>query len=911
MSNFSLPAPQKPNKPTPMFEQYMRIKEEYPHALLFYRMGDFYELFYDDALTASRELQLTLTSRNAGLGESAPMCGVPHHSSENYLGQLLEKGFTVAICDQVEDPRTAKGLVKRAVTRVLTPGTAVEDCNLDSKGHNYLGSIYWDATISSGGFAWVDYSTGEWSGLFSKKEADLWQWVQKLLPRELLTPDMPDEAFHIPKVLSSEGIQTVRVPVKAFFDLRSATEKVLSAQGVADLAALGLDNKEGLTRACGALLTYLAQTQKQEIAHLAMFSPLNISRRLILDEVTERNLELFRRLDGRKGAGTLRHVLDQTVTPMGARMLEERLRHPWRDMEPIRETQDAVAFLMGNDILRERLRATLSAVYDLERLSTRITLNRAAPRDFSALRQSLLSLPAVRETLLSANGNTHNTSNTAAGNELPSALRHILSQWDDLSDHTSLLARALNDTLPPVVTEGGLFRPGYNVALDELLDLTEHGEQKLQELLIHEQKTTGFAKLKLGYNRVFGHYFELSRANVQNLPERFLRRQTLANVERFITPELKDLEEKLLTASEKRHQLEYTLFQQLRETLSEARPRLLFAAGLLSVLDYWQSLAEVARIWDWKAPAIHEGADIRIRMGRHPVVEAVQGRASFVPNDLRIDEKRRLIIITGPNMAGKSTVLRQTALMIILAQMGSFVPAEEAEIGLADRIFSRVGASDNLAHGQSTFMVEMTETARILRQAGPRSFVILDEIGRGTSTFDGMALAWAVVENLVKLAGRSVRTLFATHYHELTALEGRIDGIHNMNIAVREAGGEILFLRRLVPGPSDRSYGIEVARLAGVPQPVVQRARHILGILEKERGSGVRQENVKITRQLLPGMPLPEQESEKSSHPPEQQAKVQHPLLATLQDVDVNRLTPLRALELLHEWKLLWGEAKS
>ncbi len=900
-------ADSSPVKLTPMFEQYHRIKEEYEDCLLFYRMGDFYELFFADAEVAARELQIALTTRNPGIENPIPMCGVPHHAAEGYLGQLLEKGYKVAVCEQIEDPKAAKGLVKRAVTRVLTPATVVEDSGLEAGGHNYLGAFYWNNDEGCGAFAWADNSTGEWSGMQSKRDADLWQWVLKLAPRELLVPDLADDLFRLPDGVRLAGIQPVRVPARVFFDRKGAEEKILAAQKVADLGALGLDGKNELVRACGALLSYLIQTQKHDVSHLAGFVPLSLGKHLVIDEISERNLEIFRRLDGRRGPGTLRHVLDQTVTPMGGRMLEERLRHPWRELGPIQNTQGAVRHLVDNTPMREGLRAALNAVYDLERLSTRICLNRTSPKDFVALRQSLAALPAVKESLaLPPENGSYPTADDASGRALPPVMADILRQWDDLADYADLLNRAIADSPPHLITEGGLFRPGFHQALDELLDLAEHGEQKLQELLTREQAETGVGKLKLGYNRVFGYYFEVPRSVNQELPERFSRRQTLANAERLVTPELKELEEKLLSASDKRKHLEYTLFQELRETVAKARPRILFVAGLLAALDYWQSLASAALRWGWTLPELHEEADMRIREGRHPVVEAVQGKGGFIPNDLRIDDARRLLLITGPNMAGKSTVLRQTALIVILAQMGSFVPATEARIGLTDRIFSRVGASDNLAQGQSTFMVEMMETARILRQVTSRSLVILDEIGRGTSTFDGMALAWAVVEELVRRGKGSVRTLFATHYHELTALEGRLPGVHNMNIAVREWGGEIVFLRRLVPGPADRSYGIEVARLAGVPQSVVARARQILETLEKARTASGKQDAARAMRQLLPGMEEPE------APPAEKEPKVAppHPVLVALRDLDTDNLTPMQAFERINEWKILWGGGK-
>ncbi|MCH5276219.1 MAG: DNA mismatch repair protein MutS [Desulfovibrionaceae bacterium] len=885
-----------PPKITPMYEQYLRIKEEYSDALLFYRMGDFYELFFEDAEIAARELQLALTSRSRG-EDGVPMCGVPWHAAEAYISQLVEKGYKIAVCDQVEDPRSARGLVKRAVTRVVTAGTALDDANLEAKAHNYLGALFWNG--GAGGFAWLDVSTGAWSGLQSAKLAELWQWVFKLSPRELLVPEQAE----VPASLKLQSaVQLVRVPYRSHFEPGHALERVLAAQGVAEAGALGLDRRPELTQACGALIAYLEQTQKQDPSHLAPFHPLDVGRYLILDEITERNLELFRRLDGRKGTGTLWSVLDRTCTPMGGRLLEERLRCPWRDMGPIAETQDVVTLMLESSRLRVELRKALDSVYDMERLSTRISLNRCQPRDLAALRESLSALPSVRAALL-PHEESLPTAEEAQGDCLPSALFRLLRRWDDMSDLAELLNRALVDELPVQVTDGGLFRPGYNADLDELLDLVEHGESRLQALLAEEQNACHLPRLKLGFNRVFGYYFELSKAQQTGpVPGHFQRRQTLANAERFTTERLKELEERLLSAAESRKSLEYKLYQDLRLRLAEARPRLLFMAGMLAQLDYWQSLAEVAARQNWCRPALHEGPEIHIREGRHPVVEAVIGQASFIPNDLHIDEERRLILITGPNMAGKSTVLRQTAIMCILAQMGSFVPAAEARIGLVDRVFSRVGASDNLAQGQSTFMVEMMESARILRQATRRSLVILDEIGRGTSTFDGLALAWAVVEDLARRGGGSIRTLFATHYHELTSLDGLVPGVYNMNIGVREWNGDIIFLRRLLPGPADRSYGIEVARLAGVPAPVVQRAREILARLEQTRG---RANAARLESMSLPGL---ERQAPPAPEPAHEAPAPVHPVLLALRDINPDTLSPMAALKLLSDWKNAWGE---
>ncbi len=880
-------------KITPMYRQYLEIKGEYPDALLFYRMGDFFELFFEDAKIASRELQLALTSRSREEG-GVPMCGVPWHSAETYISQLIDKGYKIAVCDQVEDPRQAKGLVRRAVTRVVTRGTALEDSNLSSKSHNYLGAYFWNKESGAGGLAWLDASTGSWTGLQSSHEEELVQWVLKMRPRELLVAD--NAGFSLPA--GADEIQVVRVPFQGYFEPRRAAERVLAAQHVAESHALGLEKSPQLLQACGALVAYLEQTQKRDPEQLAPFVPLDRSRYLVLDEVTEKNLELFRRTDGRRGPGTLWAAMDFTLTPMGGRMLEERLRCPWRQLEVIASVQDAVQFLVERDDVRRALRTALDAVQDIERLSTRIALNRCLPHDFAALRSSLAALPAVRAALLLPPGSDRlPTADERGGAGLPDALRRVVKRWDAMEDVCGLLQQALMDQLPAQITDGGLFKAEYSDELKHLLDIEQNGASMLKDLLCAEQEEWDLPKLKLGYNHVFGYYFELSRAQqTKPIPGHFERRQSLANSERYTTQRLRELEEEILSATEKRKSLEYRLYQELREKVAREKTRLSFMAEILAHADYWQSLAEGATRNGWNRPVLNSGNGLRIRQGRHPVVEAVVGRASFIPNDLVMDAERRLILVTGPNMAGKSTVLRQTAIICIMAQMGSFVPAEEAEIGIADRIFSRVGASDNLAQGQSTFMVEMMETARILRQSGKRSLVILDEIGRGTSTFDGLALAWAVVEELARRAGGCVRTLFATHYHELTGLANTIPGVCNMNIAVREWNGEIIFLRRLIPGPADRSYGIEVAKLAGVPAPVVQRAREILKDLEASRG---KRRVVQMESRALPGL---EREAKEA-------AAAEHPLFIALQKADVNAMTPMDALRLVSEWKELWGNA--
>ncbi len=888
---------------TPMFEQYLAVKAEYPDALLFYRMGDFYELFFEDARVAARELQLALTCRDRSRTNPIPMCGVPWHALDSYASQLVAKGYNLAVCEQVEDPRAARGLVRREVTRLLTPGTLVEDQNLRASEHNFLGSLIEEKNLSA--FVWADISTGQWSGL-EGSPARVWQWVLKFQPSELIV----QEGFVLPEGADPSLLRLVRRG-KAFFDPEQCARRLFEAQQVRDLAALGMQSTVLLPRAAGALLAYLTQTHKRSPSHLLPFRPADTGRFLIVDEVTEKNLEIFTRLNGRKGRGTLRWVMDETQTPMGARLLEDRLRSPLRDIAAITAIQDAVEALWTAGSRREEMRSALASVFDLERLTTRICLDRALPRDFTALRNSLQALPAVRAALEGLAEDAGQAGETAG---LPGLLADLLADWDDLADCRGLLSRALADPPPALITEGGIFRHGYSEELDKLLDLSEHAENLLQRQLESDQARAGSLRLKLGSNRVFGYYYEISRSrDTGSLPEDFHRRQTLANAERWTTPGLKSLEEEITRARENRCSLEYRLFQELRAQVAKEQPRLAAVSGALARLDYCQGLAQAARRRGWVRPSLTEEPVLRIRDGRHPVVEDMLGQAAFVPNSFTLDESRRLCLLTGPNMAGKSTVLRQTALLCLMAQTGSFVPAASAELGIVDRLFSRVGASDNLVQGQSTFMVEMMETARILRQATRRSLIILDEIGRGTSTYDGLALAWAVAEDLAQRFGGSLRTLFATHYHELTQLEGQLPGVFTMNIAIRETGKTVLFLHRLLPGPADRSYGVEVARLAGVPQTVVNRARDLLGRFEQLRAAGLQAARAIRSQPppRLPGLPSetqPEPAGRRQAEPGVQTPQAcEHPLVRLLKDLSPEELTPLGALQLLTEWKAQWG----
>ncbi len=874
-------------KLTPMLKQYLSIKERYPDALLFFRMGDFYELFFEDAEIASRELQIALTSRNPHDEHPVPMCGVPHHAAEDYLKQLLEKNYKIAICDQVEDPKKAKGLVKREVVRVLTPGTAVESVVLNTKANNYLASFCYNGSLEIGALSWLDYSTGEWMAYLVREKGEIWKWLAKVSPSEILCREgekIPGEYW--------EFESKVTYLSSVFFDLNRALRLLRESNLAEELLVENTPKNRPLIQCCGALLLYLTRTHNQNFSHLSPVRVLNLNKFLIIDEITERNLELFKRLDGGKGSGTLISLLDFTSTPMGARYLSQRLKYPYRDKKKIYYNLEVVEFLHNNPEVMEEVKKLLSRVSDLERLINRIFLNRGGPKDFAALRSSISPLPDIPPLFSSKK-------------DYPPGIQRILSSWDPLEDLYSLLLSSLVDTPPALITEGGIFKEGYNKELDELIEMSEHGEKRLKDLLKKEQERTNISRLKLGFNRVFGYYFEVPKSFKGDVPDYFIRRQTLVNSERYITEELKELEEKIFSSEEKRKQLEYDLFVTLRKKVLEFKKRILDMARLIARLDFYCALAICARRYRWNKPIIHEGLEIEIIQGRHPVVEQMQGRSSYIPNDITVGEKHKILLITGPNMAGKSTVLRQVALICILAQMGSFVPAEKAKIGLCDRIFTRVGASDNLARGQSTFMVEMLETARILKNSTKRSLVVLDEIGRGTSTFDGLAIAWAVVEFLAKKA-EGIRTLFATHYHELTELEKRIKGVTNFNIAVKEWKGEIIFLRKLLPGPADKSYGIEVAKLAGLPKVVIGRAKEILTNLEDKMEKIKRKNGMKKRNIFLPQMDLLPSEPPVSSrrhHP--------HPLMEELKKLNIDKTTPLDALNILAKWKEKWCEKQT
>jgi DNA mismatch repair protein MutS len=789
-----------------MMQQYREAKERHPGMLLLFRMGDFYELFEEDAQTAARELGLTLTSRD----KTMPMAGFPHHSLEHHLRKLLHAGHRVAICDQVEDAALAKGLVRREVTRVVTPGTLTEDDLLDPRRPNHLAALRTSGEVV--GLAWVELSTGQFMAADVPQER-LADELGRLAPSEYLNQEGEKAADHLRSLLPDMAV-TVRPDWT--FDPATATEALLRHYHVTTLAGFGFEPHQPCLTAAGALLLYLQETLKASLAHLGRLRPFRQDRFLLLDEVTRRSLELIRTLRESGREGSLFSVLDRTVTPMGARLLQEWIVAPLADREAITARLDAVAELKDEQGLREDLRERLGDAFDLQRLTARVSTGRASPRDLSGVARTLRLLPPIKAKV------------TARGAALLQELEERLELCPDLRES---LDAALVDDPPQSPHEGGLIRPGFDPELDRLRAITRDGKGWIAKYQADEILRTNIPSLKVGFNQVFGYYIEITHANAGKVPADYQRKQTLKNAERYITPELKAHEEEVLTAEQKIFQREFELFSNLREQVAAQTQRLMQTAEVLATLDVLASLAELAVARDYCRPELVDESVLEVVDGRHPVLDQTLPPGTFVPNDIRLGpENGWFLLITGPNMAGKSVYLRQQALLVLMAQMGSFVPARQARVGLADRIFTRVGASDELSRGQSTFMVEMTEAANILNNATPRSLVILDEIGRGTSTYDGLSLAWAITEYLHDSPG--CRALFATHYHELAQLGGKLPGLRNCNASVREWKDEIVFLHKIVPGPADQSYGIHVAQLAGVPESVLVRAREVLAELE-------------------------------------------------------------------------------
>ncbi len=842
---------------TPIRKQYLQLKSQYPNAILFFRLGDFYETFDRDAEIVSRELDIVLTSRNVAKGVRVPMAGIPYHAVEGYLAKLIAKGYHVAIAEQIGEP--GKGLMQRKVVRVVTPGTVLEPNLVPAESNNYLLAVTADERRL--GIAYADITTGEFAATEIVTDAPqslLRAELLRLRPAEILHP----EGFPLPP--DAPGHAT---PWPSWrFEPGRAEETLRAHFGVASLDGFGLRGKPLAVRAAGALVQYLQETQPEASGLLSGLSTYSLSEFMVLDAATRRNLELTETLREGRVEGSLLGVLDHTVTPMGKRLLRQWVGKPLLDVAHIRQRQEGVAFFFEHGLLRAELRQALKPLADLERLTNRVLSGHAQPRDLVAMRETLRRLPAVLQALRQAE-------TRPAAVPVPQACEGVLS----------LLERALADEPPATLQHTGIIRPGFSAELDDIIQSTQHARDYIANLEQVERQRTGIKNLKVGYNKVFGYYIEVTKANTHLVPPHYIRKQTLVNAERYITPEMKEYEALVLNAEERIHALEGRLFKQVCAEVASHAACLLATARALARLDVLASLAEAAVEGDYTRPEVVEEDVLEIYDGRHPVVERSLEGERFVPNDTVFEEGERIRILTGPNMAGKSTYLRQVAIIVLMAQMGSFVPARKARLGVVDRIFTRIGAQDEIHAGQSTFMVEMIETANILHHATPRSLLILDEIGRGTSTYDGMSIAWAVVEYIHNHPKLRAKTLFATHYHELTQLADLLPGVRNYNVAVSEAEGKVVFLHKIVPGGADRSYGIHVAQLAGMPRPVIQRANEILRELEASSGRAVRL-SPETPRQLAL---FPET----------------NPLIEELKALDIHNLTPIEALNRLYEWK--------
>ena len=795
-----------------MMVHYCQTKCAYKDSILFYRLGDFYEMFFEDAKTVSRELELTLTGKDCGLSERAPMCGIPYHAAETYINRLIDKGYKVAICEQVEDPKTAKGIVKREVTRVVTPGTNLNMQDLDEGKNNYLMAIV--CVGDHFGVSTADITTGDCYVTEIDEERKLWDEINKFLPAEIICND----AFLVSGVDVDDLRNRLHISVFAleswYFGDDLCKQTLLEHFKISSLEGLGLADYDSGVIAAGSLFRYLLDTQKNTMEHMNKIIPYTTERYMVIDSSSRRNLELVETLREKQKRGSLLWVLDKTKTAMGARMLRSFVEQPLIDADAINERLDAVTELNMQAMLREEIREYLNPVYDLERLVSRISYRSANPRDLLAFKMSLEMIPHIKNLL---------------ANFTSPLLVRINEQMDGLEDLYTLLEASITEDPPLAVKEGGIIREGYNEQVDTYRNSKTQGKSWLAQLEAEEKEKTGIRNLKIKYNKVFGYYLEVTNSFKNLVPEYYTRKQTLTNAERYITPKLKELEDMILGAEDKLFALEYDLFCQVREELAAQIPRIQETAKAIAQLDVYASLSVVAQRNNYVRPTVNTKGVIDIKNGRHPVVEKMINNDMFIANDTYLDNgSKRVSVITGPNMAGKSTYMRQTALIVLMAQIGSFVPAEKAKIGVVDRIFTRVGASDDLASGQSTFMVEMTEVANILRNATAKSLLILDEIGRGTSTFDGLSIAWAVIEHISNTKLLGAKTLFATHYHELTELEGKIPGVNNYCIAVKERGDDIVFLRKIVKGGADKSYGIQVAKIAGVPDSVLDRAKELV-----------------------------------------------------------------------------------
>lgn len=800
---------------SPMMQKYLETKEQYKDCILFYRLGDFYEMFFDDAVLVSKELELTLTGKDCGLEERAPMCGIPYHAVETYLSRLVEKGYKVAIGEQVEDPKLAKGLVKREVVRVVTPGTNLCTSSLDETKNNYLMCVSYTDDVF--GLAITDITTGDFMVTEVDSPRTLLDELNKFMPSELVV----NSAFYMTGIDVNDLKTRLGICVFTldnwYFDDEMCNKTLKEHFGVLDLQGLGLSEYPVGTIASGALMKYLLETQKTSMSHIITITPYSTGKYMLIDTSTRRNLELTETLREKQKRGSLLWVLDKTKTAMGARTLRQYIEQPLINKQEILNRQNAIAEINDDLVTREEIREYLNPIYDLERLIGRISYQSANPRDLIAFKNSLEMLPHIKNLMKDFKSDE---------------LQKLYGEFDVLSDLYVLIDNSIDDEPPLVIREGGIIKDGYSEEIDTLRKAKTEGKTWIAQLEAQEREKTGIKSLKIKYNKVFGYYIEVTNTFKDLVPDYYTRKQTLANAERYITDELKKLEDIILGAEDKLSVIEYDKFCMIRNTIAEEVVRIKHTAKIVAAIDVYASLAYVAEHNKFVKPSINEKGIIDIKNGRHPVVEKMMNGTMFVENDTYLDKgKNRISIITGPNMAGKSTYMRQTALIVLMAQIGSFVPASSANIGICDRIFTRVGASDDLASGQSTFMVEMTEVSNILRNATADSLLILDEIGRGTSTFDGLSIAWAVVEYISNPKILGAKTLFATHYHELTELEGTLSGVNNYCIAVKEQGDDIVFLRKIIKGGADKSYGIQVAKLAGIPDAVIERAKEIVADL--------------------------------------------------------------------------------
>lgn len=868
---------------TPMMQHYLDTKEQYKDCILFYRLGDFYEMFYDDAITASRELEITLTGKSCGQEERAPMCGIPYHAVEGYLTKLVSRGYKVAICEQMEDPKLAKGIVKRDVVRIVTPGTNLNAMTMDETKNNYLMGIVWNDGLC--GVSTVDITTGDYYVTEVDSVRKLLDEIYKFSPSEIVC----NPAFEICGVDIEDLKNRVHISISTledwYYDTNMCLKTLMEHFCVGSLDGLGLKDYSLGINAAGAILQYLIQTQKNSLEHLTHITPYTINKYMVIDSSSRRNLELTETLREKQKRGSLLWVLDKTKTAMGARLLRTFVEQPLLEKEQIEQRLNAITELNENVITREELREYLNSIYDLERLMGRISYKTAGPRDLIAFSSSLSMLPPIKYMV----------------DDLKTELiKDVAGELDTLEDLHSLIDQSINPEPPISLKEGGIIKEGFHEEVDSLRKAKTEGKVWLAELETREKEATGIKNLRIKFNRVFGYYFEVTNSYINLVPADWIRKQTLTNAERYTTNELKELEDKILNAEDHLFSLEYDLFSHIRDTVAKEVIRIQHTAKAIAKLDAIASMAYVAERHNFVRPNVNHNGIIDIKDGRHPVVEQMIPNDMFVSNDTFLNNSdKRVSIITGPNMAGKSTYMRQTALIVLMAQIGSFVPAKSADIGIVDRIFTRVGASDDLASGQSTFMVEMTEVANILRNATKDSLLILDEIGRGTSTFDGLSIAWAVIEHISNKKLIGAKTLFATHYHELTELEGKIDGVNNYCIAVKEQGEDIVFLRKIIKGGADKSYGIQVAKLAGVPEPVLIRSRQIVEELSDQNITDkVRNMEVVTSTPVKHKKKKTEDEFDQLSL---FDTNPYDPVITEIKAMDLARMTPLDALNQLYE----------